>query len=83
MKAKLFSYKVEGVLLVPFNNDLKLSPEFDKKELLDRLRDLLKEQQFEPDERSLNYKIVDDQLHVQGIAVERHEPKTVGFMMGN
>ena len=82
MKSKLFSYKAEGIVLEPFNDSLRLSREFDRKELLNEVKEILKAQNFKLDEHSLDYKIIDNQLYIQGIAIEQQEAKSIGFMMG-
>ncbi len=82
MKSKIFSYKVDGIVLEPFDDNLKLSQNFDRKELLNQVKEILKEQNFKLDEHSLDYKIVDDQLYIQGIAIEQQEVKSIGFMTG-
>ena len=82
MEAKFFSYKVDGMVLQPLNDHLKLSKSFNRKELLNELKDILKEQNFKVDTGSVEYKIVDDQLFILGMAVEEKEPKSIGFMGG-
>ncbi|MDF2434025.1 MAG: hypothetical protein JWP44_3656 [Mucilaginibacter sp.] len=82
MKAKIFSYKVKGIVLKPYNDTLKLSADFDRKELLNKIKEILKEQNFKLDEHSLDYKIIDNQLYVEGVAIEHQEPKSIGFMTG-
>jgi hypothetical protein len=82
MKSKILSYKVEGILLEPFNDNLKLSKDFDRKELLNQVKEILKEQNFKLDEHSLDYKISDNQLYIEGIATEHQESKSIGFMTG-
>jgi len=79
VKSKIFSYKATGIVLEPFNDNLKLSDNFDKKELLNQLNEVLKEQNFKLDEHSINYKIVDNQLYLEGLATEHQEPKSIGF----
>ena len=82
MEAKFFSYKVDGMVLQPVNDHLKTTKSFNRKELLDELKDILKEQNFKVDPGSVEYKIVDDQLFILGMAVEEKEPKSIGFMGG-
>jgi hypothetical protein len=82
MDAKLFSYKAEGIILEPVNGQLKLSKNFDRKLLLEQLKDLMQAENFKIDERTLDYKIIDGQLFIEGIAVENQEPKLIGFMSG-
>jgi hypothetical protein len=81
MKSKIFSFKVDGIVLAPYNDNLKLSESFNKKELLEQVREILKEQNFKLDEHSLDYKIVENQLYIEGIATEHQETKSIGFMV--
>ncbi|NHA03489.1 hypothetical protein G7092_06780 [Mucilaginibacter sp. HC2] len=83
MESKLFSYKVEGIVLERVNDNLKVSPVFDRKELAEKLREILKEDNFTLDERSLEYKIEDGQLYLQGLAVKQTESKSIGFRTNN
>ncbi|TSJ41044.1 hypothetical protein FO440_15025 [Mucilaginibacter corticis] len=83
MKAKLFSYKVEGIVLEEQDRHLKLSPEFDRKQVLAPLKERFEAENYKIDEASLSFKLVDDQLYIQGLAKENDEPKTVGFRFGN
>lgn len=80
MQAKIFSYKVDDIRLEPINEQLKMSKEFDRKAVLEQLKALLKAENYQIDERSLDYKIIDGQLFIEGLAVENHEPKSIGFM---
>lgn len=80
MEAKLFSYKAEGVVLEPFNDQIKLSPIFDRKELVEKIKEILKVDGFQPDEHSLQYKIEEGQLFIQGLAVKQQENRSIGFM---
>jgi hypothetical protein len=82
MNAKIFSFKVEGILLEAHNNQLKLSKSFDRKAILEPLKEIFSAENYKIDEASLNYKLIDDQLFIQGLAVENGEPKTVGFRFG-
>jgi hypothetical protein len=82
MEAKFFSYKVDGMVLQPVNDNLKLSKSFNRKELLNELKEILKEQNFKVDPNAIEYKIIDDQLFILGMAIEDHEPKSIGFMTG-
>ena len=79
MNAKIFSYKVSGIILEPNTEDLKLSHSFDRKAVLDPLKESFAAENYKIDEASISYKIVDDQLYIQGLAVENETPKTVGF----
>jgi hypothetical protein len=80
MESKIFSYKVEGVVLEPINDTLKLSEPFDRKELLNKIKEIFKDQGFKIEEQSLDYKIVDGQLYIQGLAVKQQESRSIGFM---
>lgn len=80
METKLFSYKAEGVFLEPVNEQLKLSPVFNRKELVEKIKDLLLEDGFKPDEHSLQFKIDDGQLLIQGLAVKQEATRSIGFM---
>ena len=82
MESKIFSYKADGIVLKPFNNELKMSRSFNRKELLNQLKEILKEQNFKLDEHSIDYKIVDNQLYIECIATEHQEPKSIGFLTG-
>ena len=82
MDSKIFSYKVEGIALSPVSDLLSVSPVFDRKELLSKLKDLFNEEDYKVDERSLDYKIKDGQLFIEGLAVKKEEAKSIGFMMG-
>jgi hypothetical protein len=82
MNAKIFSYKVEGIILEQQNGGLKLSKSFDRKAVLGPLKETLAAENYKIDEASLNYKLMDDQLYIQELAVENQEPKTVGFRFG-
>lgn len=82
MDSKIFSYKVDGIALAPVNDQLSTSPVFNRKELLDKLKDLFADDDFKIDERSISYKVKDDQLFVEGMIVKKEEPKTIGFTMG-
>jgi len=79
MNAKIFSYKVEGIKLEPQDRQLKISKNFDRKAVLEPLKETLKTENYHVDESSLSYKLIDDQLYIQGLAVELEAPKTVGF----
>lgn len=82
MESKIFSYKVDGVALEPVNDQLSLSPVFDRKELLNKLKDLFKDDDYKLDERTLDYKIKDGQLYIEGVVTKQVEAKSIGFMTG-
>ena len=82
MEAKFFSYQIPGLELKPVNKNLKLSESFDKKELLNGLKELLKDQDYKIDNTSLDYKITDGIVTITGMAVKEDEPKSIGFMSG-
>ena len=79
MNNKIFSYKVDGVKLEPVNENLKLSECFDRKAMLEPLKELFSAENYKIDEASISFKIIDDQLYLQGLAVEIQEPKEAGF----
>jgi hypothetical protein len=82
MKAKIFSYKVDSVKLEVVNDNLKISKSFDREAIITQLKDAIKDEKFKVDENSLDYKIVDEQLYIEGLAVENQEPKSIGFTSG-
>lgn len=82
MNAKIFSYKVEGIVLEVHDERLKLSQRFDRKGVLAPLKEQFEAENYKVDEASLTYKIIDDQLFIQGLAVENEPPKSVGFQFG-
>ncbi len=82
MESKVFSYKVEGIVLTPIDELLSLSPVFDRKELLSKLKDLFKDDEYKVDERALDYKIKDGQLYIEGVVTKPAEAKSIGFMSG-
>jgi hypothetical protein len=83
MKSKIFSYKVEGVLLTAVDDNLQLSEAFDRKAVLEHLKEVVKTGNWKVDERSLDFKIVDGQLFIEGIVTENEEPKIIGFRQVN
>lgn len=83
MNSKIFSFKVDGVVLMPFNDNLKLSQSFDRKAVIEQLNEAIKEQNFKIDERTLDYKIIEDQLFIEGVMIENEQPKSIGFLSGN
>lgn len=82
MNAKFFSYKVPGITVELTNENLKLSESFDRKAILEPLKESLAADNYKIDEASISYKLIDDQLCIQGLAVENEEQKTVGFRFG-
>lgn len=82
MNAKIFSYKVAGIILEKLDTQLKVSKSFDRKAILEPLKETLAIDNYKIDEASLSYKLIDDQLFIQGLAVENEEPKSVGFRFG-
>jgi len=82
MKAKIFSYKVDSVKLEVVNDNLKISKYFDREAIITQLKDAIKDANFKVDENSLDYKIVDGQLYIEGLIVENQEPKSIGFTRG-
>ena len=69
-------------MLMPVNDKLKASENFDRKKVLEEVKEIFKAENFKVDEHSLNYKIIDDQLYIQGLAIENQEHKSIGFMSG-
>ncbi|WP_179413631.1 hypothetical protein HDF19_13780 [Mucilaginibacter sp. E4BP6] len=82
MEAKIFSYKVDGVKLETVSENLKISKSFDRKAIIAQLKDTLKDENFKVDEQSLDYKIIDGQLYIEGLIVENQEKKSIGLMSG-
>jgi hypothetical protein len=83
MNAEIFSYKVPGIALEANTEDLKLRPGFDRKAVLEPLKEIFSVDNYKVDEASISYKLIDDQLYIQGLAVENKESKTVGFRFGS
>jgi hypothetical protein len=83
MESKIFSYKADGIVLQPVDEQLKMSPAFDRKELVEKIKDILKADNFKVDERSLQFKIDEGQLVIQGLAVKEQEARSIGFFGGN
>jgi len=80
MESKIFSYKVNGVKLDTVNDEFKISKSFDRKAIIAQLKNEIKDENFKIDEQSLDYKIVDGQLYIEGLMVENQEQKTIGFI---
>ena len=80
MEAKIFTYKVNGVKLDTVNDDFKISKSFDRKAIIAQLKDEIMDENFKIDEQSLDYKIVDGQLYIEGLMVENQEQKSIGFI---
>jgi hypothetical protein len=77
-----FSYKVESVTLQTIDDTLRTTGSFITREIIDQINEKLKAQNFKVDEGSLRPKYINDQLYLEGFAVEILEPKTVGFLSG-
>ena len=77
-----FSYKVESVTLQTIDDSLRTTTSFVTKDIIEEINQKLKAQNFKVDESSLRSKYTDDQLYIEGFAVEIIEPKTVGFLSG-
>lgn len=77
-----FSYKVEHITLQMVDDTLRTTTSFVTKDIIEEINQKLKEQNFKVDESSLRSKYIDDQLFIEGFAVEIQEPKTMGFMTG-
>ena len=82
MEAKFFQYRVEGIELQTINENLKISNNFNKKELLDGVKAIFKEQGFKIDLTTLDYKITADHIVITGMAVAEEAPNNIGFMSG-
>jgi hypothetical protein len=83
MNAKIFSYKVPGITLEPSAiENLSLSAGFDRKAVLGPLKESFAAENYKIDEASISYKLIDEQLYIQGLAIENEEPKSVGFRFG-
>ncbi|CAM3711205.1 hypothetical protein MUGA111182_04660 [Mucilaginibacter galii] len=77
-----FSYKVENVTLQTIDDTLRTTTSFVTKDIIEEINQKLKIQNFKVDEASLRSKYTDDQLYIEGFAVEIKEPKSMGFMTG-
>jgi len=77
-----FSYKVEGITLQTIDDTLRTTSPFITRNIIEEINKKLKPQNFKVDESSLRSKYTDDQLFIEGFAVEIQEPKTVGFLSG-
>jgi len=77
-----FSYKVENVTLQTIDDTLRATTSFVTKDIIEEINQKLKVQNFKVDESSLRSKYTEDQLYIEGFAVEIKEPKTVGFLSG-
>ena len=77
-----FSYKVENITLQTVDDTLRTTTSFVTKDLIEEINQKLNPQNFKVDESSLRSKYVDDQLYIEGFAVEIQEPKTMGFLSG-
>ncbi|WPV00628.1 hypothetical protein SNE26_02460 [Mucilaginibacter sp. cycad4] len=82
MESKIFSYKADGIVLAPVDGQLSISPVFDRKELLSKLKGLFNVDDYKVDERTLDYKIKDGQLYIEGVITKQAEAKSIGFMSG-
>jgi len=82
MNAKIFSYKVPKIVLQAQTDSLQISPSFDRKAILEPIKEMFSAENYKLDEASISYKLIDEQLYIQGLAVENEEPKTVGFRFG-
>lgn len=82
MESKIFSYKADGIVLTPVDDLLSLSPVFDRKELLNKLKELFNDDDYKVDERNLDYKIKDGQLYIEGVVTKHVPVKSIGFMGG-
>ena len=77
-----FSYKVEKITLQTVDKTLRTTSSFVTKDIIEEINQKLKAQNFKVDESSLRSKYVDDQLYIEGFAVEIKEPQGMGFLSG-
>jgi hypothetical protein len=77
-----FSCKVTNITLQTVDDTLRTTTSFITKDIIEEINQKLKAQNFKVDESSLRSKYVDDQLYIEGFAIEIQEPKTMGFMSG-
>ena len=77
-----FSFKVESVTLQTIDDTLRTTTPFITRDIIDQLNEKLKAQNFKVDESSLRPKYTNDQLYLEGFAIEIQEPKTMGFLSG-
>ncbi|UEG53338.1 hypothetical protein LLH06_20585 [Mucilaginibacter daejeonensis] len=77
-----FSYRVEGVTLQNTGEQLRTTTPFITHDIIEAIDQQLKPQNYKVDPSSLRIKYTDDQLYIEGFAVEKQEPKTVGFLSG-
>lgn len=77
-----FSYKVESITLQTIDETLRTTNSFITRDIIDSINQKLKEKNFKVDESSLRPKYLNDQLFIEGFAIEIQEPKTVGFLSG-
>jgi len=82
MNSKIFSYKIQGVVLAPLNDHMKVSQSFDRKTVISQLNEMIKKENYKIDERTLSYKIIEDQLYIEGVIIENEQPKSIGFLSG-
>lgn len=82
MESKIFSYRADGIILAPVDDQLSISPVFDRKELLSKLKDLFNDDDYKVDDRTLDYKIKDGQLYIEGVVTKQVPAKSIGFMGG-
>ncbi|MGF7076022.1 hypothetical protein [Mucilaginibacter sp. 3215] len=82
MESKIFSYRADGIILAPVDDQLSISPVFDRKELLCKLKELFNDDDYKVDERALDYKIKDGQLYIEGVVTKHVPAKSIGFMGG-
>lgn len=82
MQSKIFLYKLDGISLEERNDNLKVSPAFDRKAMIETLKTQFNDDDFVVDESSLIYKLIDEQLYIQGLIVAKEAPTSVGFAFG-
>lgn len=82
MKTIGFLYKVESIVLQPIDEALQLTTSFVTRDIITQVNDKLKSQNYKVDEGTLRPRFIDQQLYLEGFAMEIQEPKTVGFLSG-
>lgn len=61
-------YKVGGIVLLPYNEDLDVSLAFDQKQIYDELKDILEAMNLKYDENSFAYRDYNGHLYVVATA---------------
>jgi hypothetical protein len=77
-----FSFKIENITLQPLDEQLRTTQSFVSRDVIDEINEKLKPQNFKVDEGTLRPKYINDQLYLDGFAIEIQEKKEVGFLSG-